>query len=82
MLADLSIEFLGRAGIGERCTESRVVVGLSMGMRLTRSVLSSTLATAMSTVRPARSGMSSTNMVPPLWQELIVAIVQTVLTVL
>src|ERR1019366_7506554 len=35
------------------------------GMTLTRSVLSSTLATVMSTVRPARSGMSSTNMGPP-----------------
>jgi hypothetical protein len=31
MLSEFSIEFLGRAGIGERCTESRVVVGLSMG---------------------------------------------------
>src|ERR1019366_7024175 len=31
MLPEFSIEFLGRAGTGERCTESRVVVGLSMG---------------------------------------------------
>src|ERR1035437_4011402 len=31
MLAEFSIKFLGRAGIGERCTESRIVVGLSMG---------------------------------------------------
>ena len=28
MLAELGIEFLGRTGIGEWCTESRVVVGL------------------------------------------------------
>jgi hypothetical protein len=31
MLPEFSIEFLGWAGIGERCTESRVVIGLSMG---------------------------------------------------
>jgi hypothetical protein len=31
MLPEFSIEFLGRAGTGERCTESWVVVGLSMG---------------------------------------------------
>ena len=31
MLAEFSIEFLGRAGTSEGCTESRVVVGLSMG---------------------------------------------------
>jgi hypothetical protein len=35
------------------------------GMTLTRSVLSSALATVMSTVRPARSGMSSTKTGPP-----------------
>src|ERR1039458_1946114 len=28
MLPEFSIEFLGRPGIGERCTESRVIVGL------------------------------------------------------
>jgi hypothetical protein len=31
MLTEFSIEFLGRAGIGKRRTENRVVVGLSMG---------------------------------------------------
>jgi hypothetical protein len=31
MLPEFSIEFLGGTGIGEWCTESRVVVGLSMG---------------------------------------------------
>jgi len=31
MLPEFSIDFLGRAGIAERCAERRVVVGLSMG---------------------------------------------------
>ena len=31
MLAEFGIELLGRAGIGEWGTESRIVVGLSMG---------------------------------------------------
>jgi hypothetical protein len=45
--------------------ESWIVVGLPTGTTFTRSVLSSTLVTVMSTVRLVRSGMSSTNMKPP-----------------
>ena len=68
MLAEFGIEFLGRAGISKQGGKSWVLVGFRQGgMTLTRSVLSSTLATVMSTARPARSGMSSTNAGHPSW---------------
>jgi hypothetical protein len=51
--------------MSQACDEIQQVMRASLLETFTRSVLSSILATVMSTVRPARSGMSSTNTEPP-----------------